>query len=195
MGIAMGASLTCLALAPALAEDTGRWEALMGVVPGFRQAAPAPGFRIVLPPPAHLTRPKPQVVRLSPEPALVIKSAVPPDPAKRENPLVAILNDSTLRHGDIVVFPDGPRVFKGRSGERHSVHDFVAVARSKDMPKARRKLLLAMPIGENDAWSSEARRSNRIAGRIPDVETNGSIGKTETVRTGRGDVRVIRVPD
>ena len=68
------------------------------------------------------------------------------------------------------------------------------------MPPATRKMLLAMPVGENGAWSSQAVSGRgRVAQRVPDVTTTGSIdaalGKTVTVRTGRGDVRVIRVPD
>jgi hypothetical protein len=131
----------------------------------------------------------------SPSPR-VAAPATPPDPSKRENPLQALLRDPTLRYGDIVMFPDGPRVFKGEAGGRHSVHDFVALAKTKDVPQVSRKTLLAMPVGENNAWSSDivARTDNKVARRAPDVETTGSLGKTVTVRTGRGDVRVIRVP-
>lgn len=179
----------------ATAEDTGRWEVLLASGPSFRAVAPAPGFRVVVP--VAPLAPRPQIVSL-PTPSAI--PAVPPDPNKRENPLQSILRDPTLRYGDVVVFPDGPRVFKGEPGGRHSLRDFAAVAGSRDLPTSSRRTLLAMPIGENSAWSSNVNlRANKVASSSSDVETTGSLGrglgKTVTVRTGRGDVRVIRVAD
>jgi hypothetical protein len=200
LGVAAGAaSLGCLALAPAGAEDTGRWEVLLGNSQGARyfpsspRVSPAPDFRIVLPSaPVRIERPRPESFAVPSSPRV---AATPPDPSKRENPLQTLLRDPTLRYGDIVMFPDGPRVFRGETGRRHSVHDFIAVAKTRDVPPASRKLLLAMPVGDNSAWSSDtAGRADKIARSATDVETTGSIGKTVTVRTGRGDVRVIRVP-
>jgi hypothetical protein len=202
LSVAAGAtSLGCVALAPAGAEDTGRWEALLGNAPASRafpsapRYAPVPGFQIVLPSaPVRIERPRSEGFAVPSSPAPRV-AAAPPDPSKRENPLQALLRDPTLRYGDIVMFPDGPRVFKGEAGRRHSVHDFVAVAKTKDTPQGSRKTLLAMPVGENSAWSSDtSSRTDKVAGRVRDVETTGSITKTVTVRTGRGDVRVIQVP-
>ena len=197
LGMAVGvASLAGAALAPADAEDTGRWEVLRANTElRFRPLAPAPGFTVVRPDPIlRLEPPRPKIVSL-PTPT-VTKPATPPDPAKRENPLAAILRDSTLRYGDVVVFPDGPRVFRGEAGTRHSMQDFVTVKSAGMEPTARNKLL-AMPVGENSAWSSNLAGGGKVA-RVRDVETTGSIDagshKTVTVRTGRGDVRVIRVP-
>jgi hypothetical protein len=78
------------------------------------------------------------------------------------------------------------------------MHDFVSLKAAKDMPAAARKVL-AMPVGENNAWSSDiSPRTGKVARSSLDVETTGSTrpspGKTVTVRSGRGDVRVIRVP-
>jgi hypothetical protein len=195
---ASAVTIACAALGSALAEDTGRWEVLLGNAPGmrpggFRLFGPPPGFRNVAPPPLRIERVAPAEDR--PAPAA---KATPPDPAKRENPLALLLADRTLRYGDIVVFPDGPRVFRGEPGSRHSVHDFVSLARSKEGDSAGRRKLLAMPIGDNDAWSSDLSGRSKVAGKADDVEATGSIrpaGKSVTVRTGRGDVRVIRVPN
>ena len=57
-----------------------------------------------------------------------------------------------------------------------------------------------MPVCQNSAWSSAtAAAKDKVAKKVAelprDVETTGSLGKTVTVRTGRGDVRVVRVPD
>jgi hypothetical protein len=197
LGLALGVALLGGA-ATAVAEDTGFWEIVRSMQPSSRPFGAMSGFRVVAPPPS--TAPAIQIVRPS-VPAAPPKPVVFPDASKRENPLAALLNDSTLRHGDVVMFPDGPRVFRGASGGRHRVEDFVRVARSGDVASASRKTLLAMRPGENDAWSADVVTGRgQMARRIADVESTGSIaitsiGKTVTVRTGRGDVRVIRVPD
>jgi hypothetical protein len=201
LGVALG--LACIGCAAsALAEDSGFWETIRAMQPGFRPVAPARGFTVVLPPPLQVS--PVQIVRPPVEALVPASPAVthaPPDPAKRENPLAALLSDPTLRYGDIAMFPDGPRVFRGEPGSRHSVHDFVTVAAARDMPPASRNKLLAMRPGANEAWSSDLGAGRgKLAGRIADVAATGSIsvkniGKTVTVRTGRGEVRIIRVPD
>jgi hypothetical protein len=54
-----------------------------------------------------------------------------------------ILQDETLRPGDIVVFPDGPKVFTGGPG-RHKRSDFEDVQRSTAIAKDVRKAVLAL---------------------------------------------------
>jgi len=183
----------CAALAPALAEDSGLWDVIHANAPTIRAVAPQPGFSIFYPS-VERVAPQPRVVRLPSSQVSNPPPATPPDPSKRENPLRALLRDHTLRYGDIVMFPDGPRVFKGQPGDWHDVRDFVALSGSKELSPAGRKVL-AMPVGHNDAWSYDINtRTAKVARRAADVETTGSTGKTVTVRAGR-DVRVIRVPD
>ena len=94
------------------------------------------------------------------------------------------------------MFPDGPRTFRGGYGSNHSVHDFVSLTASREVSPATRKVLASMPVGENNAWSRDVTaRPETVARRFRDVETTGSLGKTVTVRTGRGDVRIVRVPE
>jgi hypothetical protein len=190
-GVAVAAaSLGWAAWSPATAEDSGFWEVIRSQA-AVRVTAPSPGFSVVLP--SALPAPRPQIVRL---PSPTTAKLVPPDPDKRENPLAALLRDPTLRHGDIVMFPNGPRVFRGEPGSRHSPNDFAPLAAARDMAPSIRKIVLAMPVGENGAWSAQTVDGRgRIAQRLPNVDVTGSLGKTVTVRTGRGDVRVIRVPD
>jgi hypothetical protein len=160
---------------PAHAEDSGFWDVIHSMSRRSSSFAPArawfPGssFRRAAP----KTRAEPQVVRLPEQPAVPLK---PADPAKRANPLVTLLADPTLRKGDIVVFPEGPRVFVGRPGTQHAMTDFVAVSRDKDMAKSTRNALAALPIGENNAWSSTAAVARgQLAQGAPDVETTGAL--------------------
>jgi hypothetical protein len=125
--------------------------------------------------------PQPKYARLPREQAKSPVQADSPIPLKPkpmgevENPVPKLLTDSTLRDGDIVVFPDGPRVFKGSPGHKHHLKDFVAITQRSVGPSTR-KLLAAMKIGPNDAWSTDITApSKRIATR--DVETTGSLAK------------------
>jgi len=89
-----------------------------------------------------------------------------------ENPLPKLLADATLRDGDIVVFPEGPRVFKGRVGTKHHLDDFVAITNTS-VGSRTRKLLASMKIGPPVAWSEDTGPKNKMAAR--DVETTGSL--------------------
>lgn len=74
-----------------------------------------------------------------------------------------VLRDATLRPGDVVMFPDGPKVFTG-SSERHSRADFQDVARSNALSKDVRKAVLALTRPSVNP-ASEARR--RVADKDP----------------------------
>jgi hypothetical protein len=174
--VVLVASLGLAASRPVHAEDSGFWDTVRASA-GFRSAPRSSWF----PRPSYERRgfaarraaraAKREVVRdAEPTPPAALK---PPDPAKRPNPLVTLLNDPTLRSGDIVVFPDGPRVFRGRPGVQHAYADFVKVTTSKDLPSATRKALAAMAVGENNAWSSAI--TSQVAQSTVDVETTGAV--------------------
>jgi hypothetical protein len=55
----------------------------------------------------------------------------------------ALLSDPTLRKGDLVMTPDGVRVFRGASNSRAGANDFVSIAQSS-LPRAERDELMAM---------------------------------------------------
>jgi hypothetical protein len=56
-----------------------------------------------------------------------------------------ILQDATLKRGDVVVFPKGPKVFAGEgAAPPWSEADFEDVSRSRMMTRKSRKILLAM---------------------------------------------------
>src|SRR5215212_7656378 len=66
------------------------------------------------------------------------------------DPVAALLRDPTLRPGDIVVFPDGPRVFKSSRAVPHRADMFESVERSRLVSKASRKAVLAFTKSVTD---------------------------------------------
>ena len=183
VGLAIiAASFGGIAAWPARAEDSGFWDTIRAMSRGGHSFAPAPSEPSWFPRPSfRRAAPKraapPEVARL---PVPEIK---PQDPSKRPNPLVTLLSDPTLRKGDIVMFPDGPRVFRGDPGARHASADFIPASRDKDMNASTRKLVAALPVGQNNAWSSTAAKAKgQLAQGDPDVETTGSLGKARARR-------------
>jgi hypothetical protein len=105
-----------------------------------------------------------------------------PEPADiPANPHLALMTDPTLVPGDIVIFPDGPRVFQGEPSKRHAATDFVPFGEAKRLGKADRKYLTALRTGVNDAWTEESTVA-KMAGNTRDVETTGSVSKNRKRR-------------
>lgn len=76
--------------------------------------------------------------------------AVTVSPLKSLDARTALLRDPTLRPGDIVIMPEGPRVFHGvPDSDKHKMSDFQDVNRPGVVAAKTRKELLAMtaPIG------------------------------------------------
>jgi hypothetical protein len=107
------------------------------------------------------------------EPAAVATPNKPKPMGEIDNPVPKLLSDITLRPGDIVVFPDGPRIFKGQPGSKHQLDDFEPVA-AGITPSRTRKIITGMQIGTNDAWSEEFTAKGKLAG---DVDSTGSVRK------------------
>ena len=133
-------------------------------------------------------------LRLSPKPAAMaveqpeIKKPVEPKPVGEiANPFPALLADSTLRPGDMVMFPDGLRVFLGKSGGPHKLADFKPLAQaSKHLSRATRKLVAHLLPAENVAWNADAVRSGgKLAANTDDVSTTGSVNKSNNRKGSR----------
>ena len=148
------------------------------------------------PPPAFGYQPDPAVeqprrkARPRPKPVAVeqpeVKKPVEPRPVgKIDNPVPALLADNTLRRGDMVMFPDGLRVFTGRPEGPHKFADFKPLAQAgKHLSRATRKLVQHLLPGENIAWSTDAIRSgSKLASNTKDFDETGSVGRTD-VRKG-----------
>jgi hypothetical protein len=118
-------------------------------------------------------QPKPAPVEV-----LQVKPPIEPRPlGEIDNPFPALLADSTLQPGDMVMFPDGLRVFTGRVGSRHKVSDFTPLAQAgKAVSRQTRKLVSKLRPGENVAWSTDGDWSRgKVADITKDVTTTGSV--------------------
>jgi hypothetical protein len=158
-------------------------QSIFGFFGTFSQpAAPAP------PPQSFGYQPDPGVeqtrrrVRPRPKPVVVeqleIKKPIQPKPPSEiANPVPALLADSTLRPGDMVMFPDGLRVFTGKPGSSHKLADFKPLAQAgKHLSRATRKLVAHLLPSENVAWSTDAVRSGgKLAANTDDISTTGSV--------------------
>ncbi|GJD52440.1 hypothetical protein OPKNFCMD_5205 [Methylobacterium crusticola] len=93
----------------------------------------------------YVALPKPEKVE-SPKAVAVAK----PPPSGPFDARAALLRDPTLRPGDIVILPEGPRVFRGDpDAQRHRMSDFEDVRRPGAVASSTRRELLAMtaPVG------------------------------------------------
>jgi hypothetical protein len=84
-----------------------------------------------------------------------------------------------LRPGDMVMFPDGLRVFTGKPGGPHKLADFKPLAQAgKHLSRATRKLVAHLLPGENVAWNADAVRSGgKLAANTDDVTVTGSLNR------------------
>jgi len=79
----------------------------------------------------------------------------------------AVLNDPTLRKGDVVVTPKGFVVFQGAKTRSITSSDFVALSQARSLPKDLRAALVAMEragpsqpqVGVDSSLGASARRS------------------------------------
>jgi hypothetical protein len=103
----------------------------------------------------------------------------PKVPGEVANPVTELLTDRTLRRGDLVMFPEGFRVFNGQPGSMHALTDFVKVSRAGSVvPSSTRKLLASVRPDSNPAWSTERPNSGgELTGNTKDVEVTGNLGR------------------
>ena len=156
--------------APAGAQD------FFGLFRLFSQPVPVPTYQ----PYDYRTLPQFErpFVRRRPKPvekdeALGKTPPVPKAPGAITNPVPELLADSTLQPGDIMMFPDGLRVFTGRAGNQHTLADFEPVARAgRTVSPATRKLLATLPPGTDPAWSAETLGKLAVVSR---ASTTGSV--------------------
>jgi hypothetical protein len=99
-----------------------------------------------------------------------------------------LLRDPTLRPGDIVIMPDGARVFRGDpDSDSHRMSDFQDIRQSGVVASKVRKELLAMttPIG---ALPAEA--AHRM---VAHAQTPKAAPAPGEAKTGQTEARLMRV--
>ena len=157
--------------APAQAQNF--FEALFGGL-GFRAPRPAPSPYLAPPPPLYvpqqrsIRRAKPAVATAPVEKTTVPKQA---RAASMAELLRDILDDETLRRGDVVVFADGPRVFVGGGPAPHDMSDFQDIRKSRLVGKNTRTQLLAS-AGTPDGRPPERNRSRKRPTALPEAPDN-----------------------
>jgi hypothetical protein len=97
-----------------------------------------------------------------------------------DNPVPALLADNSLRPGDMVMFPDGLRVFTGKPGGQHKLADFTPLAKAgKSLSREMRKSVAHLLPSENPAWSTDGvKTGSKLAANTKEVPTTGSIRQT-----------------
>ena len=92
-----------------------------------------------------------------------------------DNPTKAILDDKTLRPGDIVILPGGPKVYTGGSEARRRLSDFEPVKTSRFLDKKTRQQLLAMmtPVGAMPA--DQARKAMTVKLKLAQPDEIASV--------------------
>jgi hypothetical protein len=165
------------------AAEGGFLEMLFGVRPAPQPApavAPSPGYDAA-PPRRRLGSGRHKLkTRYA---ALPVKIRV----SERQKPLdmsqgaaAALLQDETLRPGDIVVFKSGAQVFAGSTGRQHTMGDFEPVKRSARLDKKTRKLLAAMTEPAGLLPADEARRM--IARMRKNAPAEASVARSAEMR-------------
>lgn len=123
--------------------------------------------------------------------------ALPPDPEKitgkqpvdakaiAANPTAALLKDETLRPGDIVVLPSGPKVYTGDAGRKRRLSDFEDVRNSASIDKKTRALLLSMMVPVGALPADEARRTMAKLRKLrPAEDASPAVVEAHNVATG-----------
>jgi hypothetical protein len=167
-------------------------QGILGLFSAFSQpAAPAPAQSFGYQPdpgveqPRRKARPRPKPVVV--EQLEVKKPIEPKPPGEIANPVPALLADSTLRPGDMVMFPDGLRVFAGKPGGSHKLADFKPLAQAgRHLSRATRKLVAHLLPSENIAWNTDAVRSGgKLAANTDDVTATGSVNSANRRKGSR----------
>ena len=145
------------------------------------------------------SRPKVRYAALPKEDGDGISGKQPVDAkAIAANPTAALLRDETLRPGDIVVMPGGPKVFLGSEGRgrgtkaaRHRISDFEDVKRSHSIDAKTRRQLLAMMVPHGAMPADEARKVLAKARRLAPPDEIASLNRQARAEMGTAPTRIV----
>jgi hypothetical protein len=111
-------------------------------------------------------------------PPIMPQHAKAPRAAPNKEIVAAVMADSTLHKGDIVVFPDGPRVYRGGGGSAHKASDFEDLRASRLVSDSIRKTVLASTQTTalaRVAAVTEPKAGTLRRGKPVDVTSTGSV--------------------
>jgi hypothetical protein len=184
----LGVSTVLLGAGPAQAQS------VYDVLRFNEQARPASQF-VPLSPPSSFEVIEPQRPRRVPRTFREEDWVGPPKPvmpakakpAKEATPkeiVASLMSDPTLQPGDIVVFPNGPRVFRGHGGSRHRARDFEDLRASRLVDNATRRTVLASTrttyAQSTTVASTKPQPQRPVQGT--DVEVTGAIAVKASTR-------------
>jgi hypothetical protein len=168
-------------------DESGMYEMLLGRAPAHQPRAPPRALqgRFYVLPVEEQFRPRKARPRASPRvakrppPVVASPGSVP----SASGWLAVILQDETLRRGDVVVFPKGPKVFAGEgAAPPWSEADFEDVSGSRMMSRKSRKILLAMTgriANENEGEDPKLTQPGRKPRALVGVKPTGLAARSD----------------
>jgi hypothetical protein len=72
-------------------------------------------------------------------------------PGRQGHDVIGLMDDESLKNGDVVMTPAGIRIFTGSSGPHHSEDDFAKISEMKGLSKTQRSALLFLDSGAANA--------------------------------------------
>ncbi|HXW71712.1 MAG TPA: hypothetical protein VEK34_09760 [Methylocella sp.] len=159
------------AAAPALGlfnpAQAGFFDFLFGPQPQYQAVSPPAAYPGHFPQRRHLTRPR-QHERVKPA-AVAVGPQAPVD----------IMDDGSLKRGDVVMTQAGIRIFVGEKSNHHQLEDFRKISEVKKLSQRERSALAALdasaPGGPARAGVVTGRSVDdaRIAAGEPTIDANG----------------------
>ena len=132
----------------------------------------------IQPAPQYAPQPFPQKKRVVIHRPKNLVAKLHPAKGPHAAPIVGLMDDESLRNGDVVMTADGIRVFTGSAGSQHSEDEFAKLSDIKGMSKTQRSALLFIDSGAAGA------NLTLVAGRSV---AEGSTAAGEIITDPRGN--------
>ena len=130
------------------------------------------------PTPQYAPQPFPQKKRMVAHRPKNLVAKLHPAHGAHAAPVVGLMDDESLRNGDVVMTADGIRIFTGSSGSHHSEDDFAKISDTEGLSKTQRSALLFLDAGAAGAEPAV------LAGRSV---ADGSTAAGEIITDPRGN--------
>jgi hypothetical protein len=132
------------------------------------------------PTPQYAPQPFPQKKRVVIHRPKNLVAKLHPAKGAHAAPVVGLMDDESLRNGDVVMTADGIRVFTGSAGSHHKDDDFARISDIKGLSKTQRSALLFLDPGAAGAGAE----LTLVAGRSV---ADGSTAAGEMITDPRGN--------